>query len=194
LNRAAYVGIRSAADNRRVMSIDAWQIVVAVVSPFAAAWFAVSQVGRELDNARMDDLRRVLDAVLERLARADRLVADVQAALANDDQPTLTRLTSELDDELQAAYALWAQVTLRLFDDQLNQHLYGVLNELQKIGNAAKEADERSRREVGKEIAEAAKGFGEARAQVLREGREIVGPSRRALARSRRRDSRRLLS
>jgi hypothetical protein len=175
------------------MSLDAWQIVVAVVSPFAAAWFAVNQVGRELDNARMDDLRGVLDAILERLTRADRLVADMQPALANDDEPTLSRLTGELDDELQAAYALWAQVTLRLFDDQLSEHLYGALNALQNIGNAAKETGERSRREIGKEMGERAKDFGKARAEVLREGREIVGPSRRALARSRRRDSRRLL-
>jgi hypothetical protein len=172
------------------VSLGYWQIgvalVVGVVSPFLAAYLAVGRISRELDNARLDDLRGVLDEVVEHLARADRLTSEVKAALSPETSLTVDEPIAKLDGEVQALIALYGRVTLRLFDDPLGDHLHQVVDALQNIRNAAEWVNPEHRRATGREIGEQVERFRKAHAALLKDGRALVGPSAGALRRARR--------
>jgi hypothetical protein len=163
------------------MALGDWQIIATVIigfaSPFVAARFAVSQVGRELDNARLDELRGVLDDTVSALSRAGGLLGDAATAVGkHQEAPDMQAEAEGLLD------VLW-RLQLRIGEDPVARHVEDAYRAFQRARMGFAEwGDADARRETR----DGRRQFTDAYRALIEDARDLVGPSRQALKRIRR--------
>ena len=164
------------------MSLAEWQIaatvVVGVGSPFVAAQLAVRRLGHELDNARLDELRGVLDETVVALARAVDLQTDALHALRAEPNPDL----HDHEAVISELIVLYARIHLRIGEHVVTGILGEALKQSQAVhlGLMSWAGDSEHARQ---ELRTARHAVTEAYATFLEEARVLVGASDQALAR-----------
>jgi hypothetical protein len=173
------------------MKLAYWQIIVSggggilavVVAPFIAAQLAVRRLSRELDNARLDELRGVLDEGAVELAHADRVIVVASNGLTNNKKLDLGDLRTVAD----RLVVLYWRLALRLSDDtvanQFNVALAGCEDVHTALHGWGPGDDLASVRD---DLRRARRKFTEGHLLFLNEATALVGPSKAALVRSRR--------
>jgi uncharacterized membrane-anchored protein YhcB (DUF1043 family) len=182
--------VRQPHDNRAV-SPGAWQIIVTVigifVAPYLAAKLAVRNLQVERDQARLDELRNVLDETAAQVAICQRAeVAAVTAVLHGVGDDPLHDVDT-LDNAIQPLIASIGRVALRLDNDPISDALFEITVQSQAIRQALRTHLAGETTETEQQASTAAEALTNAHAKFLQLGRQVVGPSEQAIADARKR-------
>ena len=142
----------------------------------------------ERDHAQLDELRSVLDEAAAQIAICERAESLAVVAVLHDGDDPKGKLDA-LDSAIQPLFGSIGRVALRVKNDPTTGALYEVIAQLQAIRNALGKHLAGQASGTPEETSAAVESFVRAHAKFLKIGREIVGPSERALAGARKRRS-----